>query len=362
MTKGIHQYVSSVQRRDAIGEYAFVLRDIFRGLGYESEIFYDSCSKEVRAEVVSFDEYNRFSSPKNFLVIHYGIKLPYLRLLTSLPEKKILIYHNITPGNFFKTFAPWMINKCQESRQEVTDLRKWITVAAGDSDYNSNELREMGYENVHTIPLSVDFSKYKVDPDPKTLDIYSDDEWINWLFVGRISPNKKHEDLIKCFYYYQKYINRRSRLFLVGHGVGMNSYVQYLKGLIAHLGVTQVHLTGSVSQEVLAAFYKTADLFIAMSEHEGFCVPLLEAFYYGVPIFAYDSSAVAETLGGAGVLIKEKRPAEIATLADYLLKNPRMKADIIEQQTERLKVFKREPILKRWKELIISVQTKQLTC
>ena len=355
MIKGIHQYLSSAVRRDAIGEYAFVLRNAFREMGYDSEIFYDSCSEEIRDEVIPFKKYSQYSSSNNLFVIHYGIKLPYIKPLTSLIDSKILVYHNVTPPEFFEIFAPWMVNRCAESRIEVAELKKYFVAAAGDSDYNANELRDMGYANVRTIPLSIDFSKYDVSPNPETLKSYSENDWINWLFVGRISPNKKQEDLIKCFYYYNKYINNQSRLILVGHGIGMNSYVEYLKGYTAQLGLRNVYLTGSVSQETLAAFYKTANIFIAMSEHEGFCVPILEAFYYRVPVVAYDSSAVGETLGGAGILVKDKEPAKIAGLVDYLLKNSQLKKDVVEGQSLRLKAFHKGPILKLWKDFIESL-------
>tara|TARA_B100000686_G_C16769952_1_gene964402 strand:+ start:610 stop:2154 length:1545 start_codon:yes stop_codon:yes gene_type:complete len=358
MVKAIHQYVSSIALRDAIGEYAFVLRGAFREMGYESEIFYDSCTDEICDEVVPFKKYGNHRSSENLFLIHYGIKLPYLKPLTLLPDKKILIYHNITPSKFFEDFAPWMIRICNDSRTEMVALKKYVVAAVGDSVYNANELKEAGYENVSSIPLAIDFSKYDVDPDPEILHKYSGDGWVNWLFVGRISPNKKQEDLIKCFYYYQKYINNRSHLILAGQGFGMNSYVEYLTGLTAHLGVCNVVFTGSVSQETLAAYYKTASIFVVMSEHEGFCVPLLEAFYYGVPVVAYDSSAVSETLGGAGILVKEKRHEEIAELVHYLLNDSGLKKEVVEGQKERLKAFQKESILKSWKNLIESVQLK----
>ena len=107
MIKGIHQYLSSAVRRDAIGEYAFVLRNAFREMGYDSEIFYDSCSEEIRDEVIPFKKYSQYSSSNNLFVIHYGIKLPYIKPLTSLLDKKILVYHNVTPAKFFEIFGRW---------------------------------------------------------------------------------------------------------------------------------------------------------------------------------------------------------------------------------------------------------------
>ena len=361
MIKEIHQYVSTIARRDAIGEYAFVLKKAFREMGYASEIFYDSCTEEVYGETIPFSEYKRFSTPDNLFIIHYGIKLPYLDALTALRDKRVLVYHNITPGKYFKIFAPWMVGTCSDSRLEVSDLKNYVSAAVGDSDYNANELREMGYRNVRTIPLSVDFSKYEIEPDPAVLALYPNKSWANWLFVGRLSPNKKQEDLIRNFYYYQKYFNDHSRLFLVGHGAGMNAYVKYLKKFATHLGVRNIIFTGSVSQAKLSAYYQTADLFMTMSEHEGFCVPLLEAFYYKVPIIAYDSSAVSETLGESGVLIKDKKAIEIAALADYIIRDSNIKSDIIKLQSERLKSFRKEFILKKWKDFIESLQPQNLS-
>ena len=358
MKKGVHQFVSSFTRRDAIGENALVLQKAFLDMGYDSKIFYFDCSDNLTDSAFPFNHYYQVSSPEDVMIIHYGMKLPIVKPILKLSSKKILVYHNITPAQFFENFAPWLINVCRDSRREVAKLRKHMFAAVGVSNYNTSELNSMGYKNTHTIPLAVDFEKYNVTADSDTLHRYRDDNWTNWLFVGRICPNKKQEDLIKIFYYYQKYFQPKSRLFLVGHGTGMGLYVRYLKGLVEHLGLNHVHFTGSISQSELAALYKIANLFLVMSEHEGFCVPLLESFYYGVPVIGFDSSAVTETLGGAGILVKEKRLAEISGLADYLFQNENLKESLIFRQKQRLTAFRLETIMDRWNGLLESFENR----
>jgi glycosyltransferase involved in cell wall biosynthesis len=159
-----------------------------------------------------------------------------------------------------------------------------------------------------------------------------DDEKTNFLFVGRVIPNKCFHDLIKVFAFYQKYIDRNSRLLLVGEWVGFEKYYQALVRMVDELGLVDVVFTGHVEDNELCSYYRVADLFICLSEHEGYCVPLIEAFHFGVPVMAFDAGAVPETLHDAGILIREKRIDEIAHMAHTIVSNPEMSESIINGQ------------------------------
>ena len=141
-----------------------------------------------------------------------------------------------------------------------------------------------------------------------------DDDWVNLLFVGRVIPNKRIEDVIRFFHAYKTYFNPRSRLLLVGAHSGFERYLSLLHHFIATIGAKDVHLVGHVSNEELVAYYELADVFVCASEHEGFCVPLVESFHMGVPVIAYAATAVPSTMDGAGILYTDKDPLHVAGL------------------------------------------------
>ena len=202
----------------------------------------------------------------------------------------------------------------------------------------------------------MDFERYKQEPDSKIMKKF-DDDYANFLFVGRLSPNKKQEDIIKTFYYYHKYINSNSRLFLIGSQAGAEKYHAQLQNLVTQLNLDNIHIMGRVDFKELLAYYKLADVFISMSEHEGFCVPLLESMYFGIPIIAFDSTAIPYTLKGCGVLFKEKQYEEVAELMNFLMDNRDLNHRIVEKQRKRLKEFDKSGLVELLKGYIEKVAT-----
>ncbi|RQD92770.1 glycosyltransferase, partial [Methanosalsum natronophilum] len=209
-------------------------------------------------------------------------------------------------------------------------------IALGDSEYNRYELEQMGYPNTGVLPLLIDYSIY-TSWNHDLCNTYSDD-WVNILFVGRISPNKKHEDIIKVFYYYKK-IKPKSRLFLPGGYGGCEPYFHSLQTLVQDLQLSDVHFPGKVPIEDLVSYYQVSDIFLCMSEHEGFNVPLVESMYFGVPIIAYNACAIPHTLGDAGILVKSKSYIEIAELINLIVEDQAIRERLISRQRERLKAF-----------------------
>jgi glycosyltransferase involved in cell wall biosynthesis len=163
-----------------------------------------------------------------------------------------------------------------------------------------------------------------------------DDDKTNFLFVGRTLPNKRIEDVIKVFGIYQKFIDPASRLLLVGESHGFERYFDSLLRMVDDLTLEDVVFTGHVDTDDLVAYYQVADVFLSMSEHEGFCAPVLEAFQFELPVMAFDGGAVAETLAGAGILIQEKRFEEIAEMAHLLVHDESLREKVIAKQNRVL--------------------------
>ena len=185
------------------------------------------------------------------------------------------------------------------------------------------------------LPVVPDFAHLGGVPNTMQAGAF-DDGWVNILFVGRMIPNKKIDDLIRWFHVYKRSFNPRSRLLLVGSYGGFERYLAMLHQLIARLGTSDVHVLGHVSNEELVAYYDVADVFLCASEHEGFCVPLIEAFHMGVPVVAYAAAAVPATLDGGGVLIRDKDPLAVAALVHEIATNRGLQDRIVCSQDQAL--------------------------
>src|SRR4030095_10238819 len=208
-----------------------------------------------------------------------------------------------------------------------------------DSEYNRLELEALGFPTTGVLPVVPDFAHLDVVPD-RALAGGFDDEWTNVMFVGRVIPNKKFEDVIRAFHVYRTRHNPRSRLLLIGSYSGFERYLELLTALVGRLGTPDVHFLGHVSNEELSALYDVADLFLCASEHEGFCVPLIEAFYKRVPVVAYAATAVPATMDGAGVLYETRDPRRVAAIVHGILSDADLEAQILSSQggaTDRLR-------------------------
>jgi glycosyltransferase involved in cell wall biosynthesis len=329
---------------DAIGNEMIEIRNILRNWGHDSDIYAQYIHPKV-LDVKNYFEYKKICSPENILIIHFSIGYgsDLLDFVRSLPDKKILIYHNITPSEFFQDINSEYEYHTKLGRNELHVFKDIVDLALGDSEFNRMELVQLGFQKTGVLPIIIDFDKYYVADDKAPISKLKDN-YINILFVGRVSPNKKFEDIIKCFYYYKNYINANSRLFLVGSYDGMDKYYSKLKDLINKLNLKDVYFSGHISFEELISYFKLADVFVTMSEHEGFCVPLLESMFFEVPIVAYNSTAIPDTLGDSGILVQEKNYEEIAEMINLVIEDKELKNKIVKRQTERLKDFRKDKI------------------
>src|SRR4051794_28317537 len=273
-------------------------------------------------------------APEDVLIHHFSIGSRASRTAYALPGRMALVYHNITPPEYFIGVHKDLVKLCFRGRRELTAYIDRCEIALGDSEYNRRELSDLGYPRTAVLPVVPDFSHLDGTPDRRLAGL--DDEWTNVMFVGRVIPNKKFEDVIRAFHAYRSRHNPRSRLLLVGSYSGFETYLAMLQGLVARLGTPDVHFLGHVSNEELTALYDVADLFLCASEHEGFCVPIVEAFYKRVPVLAYAATAVPATMDGGGVLYDTQDPLEIARLMDAVLDDVRLQDAVVASQDASL--------------------------
>jgi len=327
----IHQVLATLGYGDAIGHEVLGIQRVLRTAGYESEIFVETADYRLEPLTRDYRELVDHSHADNLLLHHFSLGSKASRTAFALPDRMALIYHNITPPEYFVGVHRMLARQCFRGRRELRAYIDRCDLALGDSEFNRMDLEALGFRRTAVLPVVPDLSHLDGPADWLLADQF-DDDWTNVVFVGRVIANKKIEDLIRFFHVYHTSFNPRSRLLIVGSYNGFERYLASLRQLIATLGTPHVQFIGHVSDEQLVAFYEVADLFLCASEHEGFCVPLVEAFYKEVPVIAYAATAVPATMDGAGVLYSEKDPFKVAALMDAASANVTIRSAIIEAQ------------------------------
>jgi len=335
MSGRVHQVLATLGYGDAIGHEVLGIQRVLQGAGYESEIFVETADRRLERLTTDYREMVGALAPDDVVIHHFSIGSRASRTAYALPGRMALVYHNITPPEYFVGIHKDLVKLCFRGRRELTAYIARCELALGDSEYNRDELADLGFTSTGVLPVVPDFSHLDLPPNTMISAAF-DDGWTNVMFVGRIIPNKKFDDVIRAFHVYHTRHNPRSRLLLVGSYSGFERYLAMLYGLIARLGTPDVHFLGHVSNEELTAFYDIADLFLCASEHEGFCVPLIESFYKRVPVLAYAATAVPATMDGGGVLYSTKDPFEVARLMAAILDDQVLEDSIIASQDTAL--------------------------
>jgi L-malate glycosyltransferase len=328
----IHQVLATLGYGDAIGHEVLGIQRVLRAAGHDSQIFVETADYRLEPLTRDYRELVDFSDADNLLLHHFSLGSKASRTAYALPDRMALIYHNITPPEYFVGVHRRLARQCFRGRRELRAYADRCDLAMGDSEFNREDLEALGFPRTAVLPVVPDFSHLDLEANWLVARDF-DDDWTNILFVGRVIANKKIEDLIRFFHAYHTVFNPRSRLLIVGAQSGFERYVAALHQLVDTLGTSHVHFIGHVSDEELVAFYDVADLFLCASEHEGFCVPLIEAFYKQVPVLAYAATAVPATMDGAGVLFEDKDPVHVAALMDAILADAALQDGIVAAQT-----------------------------
>jgi glycosyltransferase involved in cell wall biosynthesis len=335
----IDQWVPALHRGDAIGDSARLMRDAFRRWGHQADVYALELDADLEDDGRRFAEW-RPGEPADVVILHYALPSPLTAALRAHRGRRVLLHHNITPPEFFLGYDPEMARICAIGREEWKQLRGEVDLALADSEFNRRELQEAGFPRTGVLPILLDFQRYR-EPSAAALEAMLRDDRTNLLFVGRVTPNKRQEDLVRLAAYWKRFISPDVRLILVGKLPRRRQYLDALQSFLYEEGFTpwEVVLTGHVTHAELLACYRSAGLFVSMSEHEGFGVPLVEAMLMRVPIVAYATTAVADTLGDAGVQFREKVYAEMAEVGHRLTTDALLREAVLAGQDERLRAF-----------------------
>lgn len=337
----IHQFVAGFSNGDAISNEARVLRGIFRGWGFQSDIFCETrrILPELRREVQDVSACAAGCQPGDIVLLHLSIGSMVNDMFASLRCRKAILYHNITPALFFQTVNRQTAQILAQGREQARALAGAAAVNMADSAFNAEELAALGYRGVRVLPLLLDLGMLLSKPDPGTRARFLDDK-TNVIFVGRCVPNKRIEDALRAFHCFQRTVEPNSRFIHAGSHAGSERYYYFLQTMAKELALRDCIFAGQVTQPQLNALYSVADLFLCMSEHEGFCIPLLEAMQHDVPVLAYAAGAVPETLDGAGVLFGEKDYPPVAEMMGRLTSDATLCESIRRGQQERLERYR----------------------
>jgi glycosyltransferase involved in cell wall biosynthesis len=328
----VHQFVPTLAPRDAVGRHYLAVQETLRGAGYRSDIYAYEAKEEYKRLARPFASFSGTAGREpTWLLYHSSVGSPVADFVGARDEPLIVDYHNITPAPFFARWEPAIAGALMKGRRQLAELE-----ARAD-------LGILGYEHTSVVPILLDVAQLDSAPhDTATFGRLSDAKrsgGTDWLFVGRLAPNKAQHDLVKAFAAYRRLYDDRARLHLVG---GSSSH-QYETALTAFVDALElgdaVEITGGVSAGALTAHFETADVYVVASEHEGFCVPLLEAMHHRIPIVAYAATAVPETLGDAGLLLDAKDAYTIATAVQRVVTDNALRAQLVEAGTARLREF-----------------------
>jgi glycosyltransferase involved in cell wall biosynthesis len=350
----INQWVPAAHRGDAIGDSARGVRDLLRGLGHTSDLFALTIDDELRDDVRPFAD--PAATRGDLTIFHFALPSPMTEAVGSLRGARVLQYHNITPASFFAPYAPQLFRLASIGRRELQSLVGRVDLALGDSEFNRRELEQLGFSRTGVLPILVNTERITAAPPRPALETILGDGLINFLFVGRIAPNKRIDDHIRLAEMYKRYVDSYYRFIFVGRHDGIPAYYAQIRALIAQFKMLpdRFWFTGPVPDEDLGAFYRWADVYVSLSEHEGFCVPLVEAMAADVPVLAYAAGAVPETLDGAGLLFAPKDLEVAAEMLGTLVYDRPVRDQVLQGQRRRLQDFAPARIEARLVEMLSS--------
>lgn len=342
------QLISTIAFGDAVSNDTLALQDVIKSMGYTTRIYAESVvspyDSKIALPVEEIGELNK----DDIAIYHLSTGSQLSFDFADYKCRKIVVYHNITPPEFFEGNNQYIKGINKWGLEGAAFLKDKVDYCLADSEFNRQNLIDMGYTcPIDVLPIVIPMKDYKKKPNKWALKECSG--YTNIMFTGRIAPNKKQEDVIAAFYYYKKLYNPDAKLILAGSYKPEDIYYQRLIKYIRRLAIRDVTFTGHKKFNYILGYYKSADVFLCMSEHEGFCVPLVEAMMFDVPVIAYDSTAIPGTLNGSGILLEDKDPVFVAGCIDRVVRDKNLRQQMIEGERKRLKDFEYDSIAAMFK-------------
>lgn len=339
------QVLNALDYGDGVCNDAYHIRDLLIKMGYQTEIYsryvHEKCKRDAK-------DISLLKADRDDIIIHHfaGESVVHEEVF-ACNCRKILRYHNVTPDIFMQG----EVTEITAAEKQLLTIWQNYDYLIAVSEFNKQCMQNLGVTGeIAVVPILMKFDKFA-----NLTPLYHRRK--RFLAVGRIARNKKCEDTIKIFEQYYSNFDVDSELYFVGNYQGYEDYYEELKQLLNSCKCkNRVHFTGKVSDQELYDYYRSSDIFICMSEHEGFCIPLIESMAMKLPTIAYDACAVKDTMGDAGVLVKDKDYLTIAKLCYMILHNRDMKEQMIDRQCNWISNFSEESIENKLKEIFERVK------
>jgi glycosyltransferase involved in cell wall biosynthesis len=340
----VNQWLAAAHVNDAIGDHARRVQGLLHAMGHTADIYALTIDEALEGRVRPFDDPG--ARRGDVTIFHYALPSVMTGAFGNLPRGRVLQYHNITPARYFAPYSAGQFRLSRVGREHLAQLAASTDLALGVSEFNRRELEALGFPRTGVMPIAIDVERITRAPRRPALERILDDGLANFLFVGRLAPNKRIDDYIRLAEQYKRYVNIDYRFVFVGRTDSVPGYYAAVRALMLQYEMPpdRFLFTGPVPDEDLAAYYRTARVYISLSEHEGFCVPLLEAMAAGVPVLAYAAAAVPDTLGGAGLQFFPRDLEYAAELLGLLTFDEALRRRVIAGQRERLRDFGDERI------------------
>ncbi len=351
----IHQWLAAAHPNDAIGDHARRVQGLLRDMGHESELYSLTIDPELEGVVRPFEDPG--ARRGDITIFHYALPSVMTGAIADLPAGRVLHYHNITPAHYFAPYNAGQFRLSRVGREHLARLAGGVDLALGVSDYNRRELEALGFRQTGVMPIAIDTERITRAPRRPALEKLLDDGLPNFLFVGRIVPNKRIDDYIRLAEHYKRYVSIDYRFLFVGRYDAVPGYHAAVRQMILQYDMPpdRFVFTGPVPDVDLATYYRMADVYVSLSEHEGFCVPLIEAMAADVPVLAYAAAAVPDTLAGAGVQFWPRDLEHAAELLGVLTYDDTVRRDVIAGQRRRLQDFGDDRIVRDLQAVIARV-------
>jgi L-malate glycosyltransferase len=344
----IHQLLSGAGPYDAITSEAVSFRARFTGWGWDGKDYAVHVAPGLNGHIRMLGRFK--PKPDDILLLHHSAGAPRLRELLALPNRKLLLYHNVTPAWWFWEHAPNVAVQCAVGREQLPALVRSVEVAAADSAFNAAELEALGAPRTAVIPLLVDYGRLGPSPPP-SLSGPSPPTAPTILFVGRLSPHKHQEEVIRAFSHYRRHRAADARLVLVGDPIS-SRYLDFLRNLAETLAPGAVSIESGLSNAELGERYRAAHVFLCLSAHEGFCIPIMEAFSQGLPVIARPAGAIPETTGDAAILVDDPDLAVVSELLHLAVTDTELRAELRRRGEARLALYSPDRIADRLREAV----------
>ncbi len=334
----VHQLVHTLSYGDAISGEALAFQRCMHEAGIESEIFAIHAHPVLKDKARDYRDLSDGFSGE--VVLHYSLGSPLNDLYRRMRRaRRTLVYHNLTPAKWFRNVNPRIVHDIEAGLRELPELCRISDRLLADSGFNAGELSALGF-SAEVLELPIDPSRWNPPRNEGIYRVVAGDPGIHVLHVGRLAPNKCIEDIIKSFYFLHRKIEKRSRLWLVGIDIDTELYSFAMKRLVHELGLEQaVQFPGCLADSEVRSLYESCSSYVCMSEHEGFCLPVIEAMHFGLPVISYASSALPETIGSGGILLTEKRHAEIAELVALVHHDAALRKRLQDAGRERVRAL-----------------------